>query len=244
MSSAVASSSSTLSTAVASSSTVATSSSAVSSAAASSSTSSSAPTPTVSGWLYQGCMTDSVGARVLTSKTTSTGTMSYQSCASFCAGYTYFGVEYSSECYCGLSFTNTPSTAPESDCSYTCSGNSSQVCGGASRMNLFKATTASTGPTNPAITGHKYLGCYTDTVGTRTLNAAYTWSSSMTNQMCSNFCAGYSYFGTEYGTECYCSNQLDNPSTAVAASECSFVCAGSDAEWCGAGGRLSLYGPA
>jgi hypothetical protein len=52
----------------------------------------------VSGWKYYGCYTEGTSSRALSSKATAYDTMTVESCASDCAGYTYFGVEYGREC--------------------------------------------------------------------------------------------------------------------------------------------------
>jgi WSC domain len=50
--------------------------------------------PTIPGYTYASCHTDSVAARVLTGAYTSANTMTVETCAAFCAGYKMFGVEY------------------------------------------------------------------------------------------------------------------------------------------------------
>jgi hypothetical protein len=167
--------------------------------------------------------------------------MTYASCAAFCSGYNYFGVEYGSECYCGDSFTNPTDTVPETDCSLACSGDATEICGAGNRMNLFKSITQHTGPSNPSIAGYTYASCHTDNVGDRVLDAKYLFDNSMTVETCATFCAGYTYFGTEYGTECYCGNTFAFPSSVVSEGDCSFLCPGNSNEFCGAGNRLSLY---
>ena len=52
---------------------------------------------TVANFVYQGCNTDSVSDRSLTGSQYSSDSMTLASCASFCSGYTYFGVEYARE---------------------------------------------------------------------------------------------------------------------------------------------------
>jgi len=52
----------------------------------------------VSGWTYYGCQTEATSSRALASKATAYDTMTLESCASDCAGYTYFGAEYGREC--------------------------------------------------------------------------------------------------------------------------------------------------
>lgn len=108
-------------------------------------------------------------------------------------------------------------------------------------MNLFESSTQHTGPSNPIIAGYTYAGCYTDSVGARVLNATYLFDNSMTVEECATFCVGYTYFGTEYGTECYCGNSFANPTSAAAESDCSFLCPGNLNEFCGAGNRLTMY---
>jgi len=52
----------------------------------------------VSAWTYYGCQTEATSSRALASKATAYDTMTLESCASDCAGYIYFGVEYGREC--------------------------------------------------------------------------------------------------------------------------------------------------
>ncbi|KAL8687042.1 MAG: hypothetical protein Q9218_006674, partial [Villophora microphyllina] len=157
------------------------------------STTSSPSTPTVSGYDYQGCYTDSTSARVLTGKSTSGSTMSYKTCASYCSGYTYWGVEYGSQCYCGNSFSNPTASAPASDCSMKCSGDGTQVCGAGSRMNLFKSNSQT--PTNATVAGWTYSGCYTDSTSARVLTGKYNYDSALTIERCATLCKGFKIFG-------------------------------------------------
>lgn len=63
----------------------------------------------------------------------------------------------------------------------------------------------------------------------------------MTLEKCASVCSSYSYFGVEYGRECYCGNDLNEGSIEAPASDCSFPCPGKLTETCGAGNRLNLY---
>lgn len=138
-----------------------------------------------------------------------------------------------------------------SDCSMACTGDKTQPCGGPDRMNLFwNGKTAAQAPpqtttTNPGVDNWVSEGCYTDSVGTRTLpNKVDTpgGGSAMTVQLCVDAChtAGYSLAGAEYGGECYCANTLSVGGPA-ASSDCSMTCNGNSSEWCGGPGRLNLY---
>lgn len=49
---------------------------------------------------------------------------------------------------------------------------------------------------------YSYFGCRTDSVQARVLPAKSTAYDTMTIQTCQADCAGYTYFGTEYGREC------------------------------------------
>lgn len=237
------SSSSSLSSSSSSASTSSTSTTlATSTRPTSSTTSSSSPpnsTPSLAGYTYQGCYTDSTSARVLTGRYTSSSTMTYKSCSTFCAGYTYFATEYSSQCYCGQSFANPTTAAPASDCSMKCSGDTTTVCGGPARMTLFKSTAQA--PTNATVAGWTYDGCYTDSTSARVLTGKYVPDSSLTIEKCAAACKGYSIFGAEYGSQCYCANAFSNPSTKVAELDCGYTCAGNALQLCGAGNRLSIY---
>ncbi|KAL8664532.1 MAG: hypothetical protein Q9202_002941 [Teloschistes flavicans] len=177
------------------------------------SSTSSPSTPTVTGFDYQGCYTDSSSARVLTGKSTSSSTMSYKTCASYCSGYTYWGVEFGSQCYCGNSFTNPTTSAPASDCSTKCSGDATQVCGAGNRMNLFKSNQQT--PTNATVAGWTYSGCYTDSTSARVLTGKANYDSALTIEKCAALCKGYKIFGAEYATQCYCGNTFANATTKL-----------------------------
>lgn len=106
-----------------------------------------------------------------------------------------------------------------------CNDNSTEYCGGPSRLNLYKldgtlpvpstssvvptgtATTAATPsatapPANDRIGDWLFQGCYTEGDGVRALPLRTYANDSMTLQSCGGFCQGAKYFGTEYGREC------------------------------------------
>jgi hypothetical protein len=94
--------------------------------------------PFLEGYTYEGCKTDNVSARSLHESSTWSQSMTYSACALFCDQFLYFGVEYGTECYCGHSIANSSLPALEADCSMACAGDSKSVCGGPSRINVFK----------------------------------------------------------------------------------------------------------
>lgn len=56
--------------------------------------------------------------------------LTIEMCSSFCKDYTYFGVEYSNECYCDNTLPDSSLVAEKSMCNKTCDGNQSELCGG------------------------------------------------------------------------------------------------------------------
>lgn len=61
----------------------------------------------------------------------------------------------------------------------------------------------------------------------------------MTLAECATFCASYTYYGVEYGTECYCGNAI--AASAVVASNCTVPCGGDDTQLCGGGWAMNLF---
>lgn len=66
-----------------------------------------------------------------------------KSCSAACSDYTYFGVEFGSECYCGnnINLGSLPQaglTPDETGCNKPCAHNSGEHCGGGNRLDLYK----------------------------------------------------------------------------------------------------------
>ncbi|RFU34935.1 hypothetical protein B7463_g1422, partial [Scytalidium lignicola] len=245
--------------------------------------------PTVGAYTYQGCYTEGDGVRALSGASFyDYPNMTLEECAANCVGYTYWGVEYGGECYCGntLAATSVPA-AEQGDCNFVCPGDAFEFCGAGNRLDMYKlssggssssssssttthttttttrsttttttttikATTTSsvthsasptqTGPAiKPTIGSYTYYGCQTEGTGIRALSGATLATDSMTLEICEDFCQGYTYWGAEYGRECYCGNSWNTGSTAAPDSDCSFPCANNTLEYCGAGNRLSAY---
>ena len=64
------------------------------------------------------------------------------SCVASCAaqGFTFAGVEFSDECYCGTGFTDGqfPPEAAVSECNMPCAGDAKATCGGSWRMQVYR----------------------------------------------------------------------------------------------------------
>jgi len=135
--------------------------------------------------------------------------MTTEKCLTFCTskGYQYAGTEYSQECYCGAQPAAAAAKVAESDCQTPCKGNTTQPCGGGSRLNVYYSTQPVGPQPNPGVNGYGYIGCYTEgTNGIRTLTYAPGGldGSKMTVAMCVGACkaANYQIAGVEYSGEC------------------------------------------
>lgn len=86
---------------------------------------------------------------------------------------------------------------------------------------------------------YTYKACYPDATSARILNGASTSDSNMTASQCSVFCKAFRYFGTQYGNQCFCGNEL--AATPVPVSGCDWPCRGSNLENCGGNARMNTY---
>ncbi len=196
---------------------------------------------TVGDFVYDGCHTDPVSLRVLSGKAVASAGTTLASCAATCGGYTYFGVEYGSECYCGMELDTSSIKSAETDCRMKCGGDNTLICGDANRLSVYKKAVALAAPSNPTTVGaFTYRSCWTDSVGGRSLAAKTEASADMTVEKCAAFCDGYAFFGVEYATECWCGNELAGGEASLE-TDCSQLCGGNPLEWCGGPNRLNLY---
>ncbi|KAG7287013.1 hypothetical protein NEMBOFW57_006513 [Staphylotrichum longicolle] len=192
-------------------------------------------------YTFSGCYVDnSDGHRALSASSYAADDMTVASCAAFCSSFKYFGLEYARECYCDNSISPAATAADLSDCSYPCAGDASATCGAGNRLSVYQNTAPVAGPAPATLDGIPYVGCFHEGPQ-RVLPFKGVSAPDMTAAKCAANCEGYTYFGTEYGSECYCGNDL--PTIAAPASECSMTCSGDATQLCGAGDRLTVYGP-
>lgn len=177
--------------------------------------------------------------RALGAKSTSSDTMTIDSCASFCSGFKYFGTEYGRECWCGNAIA--PNSEPaDGACTMPCAGDSSQVCGAGDHLSIYLDSTYSAASV-ATVQGATYSGCVIDNAGDRVFKSHQASSDNMTPQTCSTICGGYAYFGIEFGRECYCGDNAPTTAQYAADDQCDMTCAGDSTALCGAGDRLSVY---
>ncbi|KAI1404557.1 heme peroxidase [Hypoxylon fuscum] len=247
--------SSTISASATSSTTLATVSTSSSTKVSSTSTSPTAPTETLhhrdelGGYTLVGCQTESTvgGTRALGDAAFAYDSMTLESCMKNCTGYIYWGTEYGRECYCANSLHPSSENAPLTDCKLVCGGDDTEYCGDGNRLELYSTTASQPAPTatlapKPTVSSYVRVGCYTELPAGRALTGAAYPSDALTLEMCASNCTGFTYWGVEYGRECYCGNTLDPLSTPAPDTDCqTMVCAGDRYEYCGAGSRLDLY---
>ena len=112
----------------------------------------SSPTPTyvthedlldLSEWYFMGCAVDSNNRILSGYSQTSDSNLTIDECLSMCdeKGYTFAGVEYGEECYCGSSVP-TSITYSDTACNVACTGESTEICGGGWALDLYELVSA------------------------------------------------------------------------------------------------------
>ncbi|CZR63536.1 uncharacterized protein PAC_13433 [Phialocephala subalpina] len=226
--------------------------------------------PDFDGWAYMGCYSDSQSSRTLAIEGHFGEHVDDDNCVYQCIqlGHIFAGVEYSGQCckflmsFTQFSLTFVPDCGdyvnpiatqePETDCYMPCTKTPTEACGGPDRMNLYYLVGATPAPppaavsTNPGPDGWVSEGCYSDSVGTRTLanSIATTGGASvMTVALCVDAChaAGYTLAGAEYASQCYCDNSYINGGPFADLSNCNMACSGNSSEYCGGPGAMNLY---
>jgi len=201
-----------------------------------------------------GCYSEATNSRALNLKSSNDDAMTIEKCAATCSGYKYFGLEYYFQCFCGNVLQPGSVQVDSSECKNLCTGNSKQICGGDSRLNLYSfgdspettlslatSTTTTIAPTSTPYPGYFTTGCYTEATTQRALSKGSFYNDYMTIETCAAACSGFALFGVEYGRECYCGNSLNSGSVSTSTGECNTVCPGNKAQFCGAGNRLNVY---
>ncbi|KAI1093594.1 putative glyoxal oxidase [Rostrohypoxylon terebratum] len=222
---------------------------------------------TVGIYNWYGCQTEATNVRALSLFTYADDGMTLDSCEAFCSdkATTYFGVEYARECYCGNQFGTGSVSAPASDCNMLCAGDQSEYCGAGNRLSVYikngtsvststSSTSSGSDPTSsdPAVPdatgfpdGWTDQGCWQDGPNGRIMPTYQAPDDpALTPQKCAQVCFsnGYNISGTEYYTQCFCSNAIynggapDNDTT-----HCSTPCGGDSSVMCGGAGYLSIY---
>ena len=196
-------------------------------------------------WTAGGCFFDDPSSRTLKGPNYCDDTgLNEVKCIEFCdaQGYSWAGVEFGQECYCGYGLHPATQTA-DSDCDMPCVGSPDQVCGAGGRLNVF--SNGSPEPTTaPSAGDYTSLGCYTDSASSRILTTTMPLSGLVRVSDCTSACsaAGFPYAGLEFGDECYCGSEIsNNGALASDSSICDMACSADGSEWCGGAGAINVY---
>ncbi|CCA72580.1 related to glyoxal oxidase precursor [Serendipita indica DSM 11827] len=220
---------------------------------------------TYGNWQSQGCWSDNPAARSLPVALAMNGAATVQKCADACynAGYSYAGLEYAAECYCGSAVQNGGTVQDNSGCNMVCQADNLHYCGGPNRLNLYKYNGVVPTPTNPPPGGGgggggggvtplttglpgtwTYNACWVDNAYGRIFSLAQPASQTNSALSCISQCsaAGYKVAGLQYGNECWCGNHLQNAAVkATSEADCNMACPGDTTHACGGPNRLNVY---
>lgn len=157
------------------------------------STTSAPPTPTgpitvqtLARWTYLGCYSEATNSRALTGlgNPAAAVPVTVESCSAACSKYTYFGVEYSGECYCGNSINAGSNlvggaTPDVTMCNMLCKGNATEYCGGPSRLNMYEVAAVVSSSTSTTSTSTSSTSIITSsTIGNLSTTATSTSTST------------------------------------------------------------------
>jgi len=143
--------------------------------------------------------------------------------------FTYSGVQYFHECFCGNVEPPTTKLRTRSECDAPCTGDSDKMCGGSWRMNVYK---------------NQDGACYEDN-SSRLLGELQTDDhENMTPEECQRICFdvhNYQYAGVQYAHQCFCGDDEPPASKVMPRSECNRACTGNSAIMCGGSWRMNVY---
>jgi len=93
---------------------------------------------------FRGCFPDNVASRTLVGYSTEWDQMTPNRCAAICweQSYTWAGVEYGSQCFCGNTNNAAGTAVALSNCDQACSGSSAYSCGAPNFIELYQSGTA------------------------------------------------------------------------------------------------------
>lgn len=212
------------------------------------------PNPTLSspvqnsnygGMTFAGCWTESDTRSLSYPAWTGNNANSITACTAQCLslGFTVAGSSWTHDCYCDHAISFNAIETGAGACGETCAGNSSEYCGMDYRLSVWAVgdLVQNSEPTQPeTVDGFTSQGCWIDNYSDRALTGASYVSANMTLENCADYCSAYTYFGTGYGDECYCGNELMSGS-ATNETDCNYPCADDSTEYCGQSVRLTLY---
>uniref|UniRef100_A0A8D2LS60 WSC domain containing 1 n=1 Tax=Varanus komodoensis TaxID=61221 RepID=A0A8D2LS60_VARKO len=128
--------------------------------------------------------------------------MTVSHCQEACAerAYTYAGLEYGAECYCGN--TLPVNVAKQEECNSECKGEKGTVCGGINRLSVYRVEEPWVGPKRRNII---YRGCFRTPENLTNTLPASLMHSNLTVEMCVEFCSKKEFpLAVIRGPQCHC----------------------------------------
>ncbi|KAM9117819.1 sialate:O-sulfotransferase 1 [Pangshura tecta] len=129
--------------------------------------------------------------------------MTVSHCQEACAerAYTYAGLEYGAECYCGNKLPVT--IAKQEECNNECKGEKGSICGGVNRLSVYRVEELRAGAKRRK--NVIYRGCFRAPENLTVTFPASLIQSNLTVEMCSEFCSKKEFpLAVIGGPECYC----------------------------------------
>ncbi|XP_064892656.1 sialate:O-sulfotransferase 1 [Columba livia] len=153
---------------------------------------------------YMGCFSDESRERTLKGAVFyDLRKMTVSHCQEACAerAYSYAGLAYGAECYCGNTLP-AAAAAPE-DCNSECKGEKGSVCGGVNRLSVYRVEELRAG----ARRGRNviYRGCFRAPENLTDTFPASLIQPNLTVETCSEFCSKKEFpLAVVRGRECHC----------------------------------------
>ncbi|CAM9759081.1 unnamed protein product [Bubo scandiacus] len=153
---------------------------------------------------YMGCFSDDSRERTLKGAVFyDLRKMTVSHCQEACAerAYTYAGLAYGAECYCGNKLPATASKPEE--CNSECKGEKGSACGGVNRLSVYRVEELRAGARRRR--NVIYRGCFRAPENLTDTFPASLIQPNLTVEMCSEFCSKKEFpLAVIRGRECYC----------------------------------------
>jgi hypothetical protein len=190
---------------------------------------------------YVGCFIDGPTRDLSADPTNMGADASASACADVCFGYSYFGLQSSSHCFCGNSYGSLGRVLDD-ECHAPCAGEMQDMCGGSWRNAVYEITAAPRLDTVATGLSFSYVGCFIDGEESRDLShRKFNMGAQATAAACADLCGGSAYFGLQHYHDCYCGAEFGSLGRAANEGECDTPCEGDPDAMCGGNWRNSVY---
>lgn len=181
---------------------------------------------------YVGCFEDEVpGVGRAMYWIAESAIMTVESCRNLALsnGNKFYGLQFGKQCFGSNDPVKAVAPGPSKDCNVGCAGTDLQTCGGVYVNSLYATGVGG------------YVGCYGDNP-TRAM-ALLSTTSNLTLEYCRDLAvkAGKQYFGVQYSTACFGTNDLAAATSYGVKQGCNMVCSGDAMQVCGGAWANSIF---